>query len=48
MAGFSIRQTGELLKEKILETAHDLTRQMKEILDIVNGEYCPDQRTERC
>lgn len=37
MAGFSIRQTGELLKEKIIETAHDLTRQMKENLDIVNG-----------
>ena len=37
MAGFSIRQTGELLKEKILETAHELTRQMKENLDIVNG-----------
>lgn len=37
MAGFSIRQTGELLREKILETARDLTRQMKENLDIVNG-----------
>ena len=37
MAGFSIRQTGELLKEKIIETAHELTRQMKENLDIVNG-----------
>ena len=37
MAGFSIRQTGELLKEKILETAHDLTRQSKENLDIING-----------
>ena len=35
MAGFSIRQTGELLKEKIIETAHDLTRQMKE-----NPGYC--------
>lgn len=38
MAGFSIRQTGELLKEKILETARDLTRQMKENIDIVNGD----------
>ena len=37
MAGFSIRQTGELLKEKIIETAHELTRHMKENLDIVNG-----------
>ena len=37
MAGFSIRQTGELLREKIIETAHDLTRQMKENLDIVDG-----------
>lgn len=37
MAGFSIRQTGELLKEKIIETAHELTRQMKENVDIVNG-----------
>ena len=38
MAGFSIRQTGQLLKEKILETARDLTRQMKENIDIVNGD----------
>ena len=37
MAGFSIRQTGELLKKKIIETAHELTRQMKENLDIING-----------
>ena len=37
MAGFSIRQTGELLKEKIIETAHELTRTMKANLDIVNG-----------
>src|SRR5699024_4850008 len=37
MAGFSIRQTGELLKEKSIETAHDLTRHMKENLYIVNG-----------
>ena len=37
MAGFSIRQTGQLLKEKIIETAHELTRQMKENIDIVNG-----------
>ena len=38
MAGFSIRQTGELLKEKILKTACDLTRQMEENLDIINGD----------
>ena len=37
MAGFSIRQTGELLKKKIIETAHELTRQMKENLDIIDG-----------
>lgn len=37
MAGFSIRQTAELLKERILESAHDLTGQIKENLDIVNG-----------
>ena len=37
MAGFSIRQTGELLKAKIIETAHELTRQMKENLDIIDG-----------
>ena len=37
MAGFSIRQTGELLKAKIIDTAHELTRQMKENLDIIDG-----------
>lgn len=37
VAGFSIRQTGEMLKKKILEVAHELTRMMPENLDIVNG-----------
>lgn len=37
MAGFSIRQTAGLLKEKILEVACELTRQIKENMDIVNG-----------
>ena len=37
MAGFSIRQTGEMLKEKILDAACEITRQMKENLDIING-----------
>lgn len=37
-AGFSIRQTGMLLKERILEYAHDLTRMPAYNLDIVNGE----------
>ena len=33
-AGFSIRQTGELLKEKILKRASDLTRQAAYLLEI--------------
>lgn len=37
MAGFSIRQTGEMLKQKILETACELTRQMKENMDVIDG-----------
>lgn len=37
MAGFSIRQTATLLKEKILDAACELTRQIKENMDIVNG-----------
>ena len=37
-AGFSIRQTGQLLKDRILEYAHDLTRMPAYNLDIINGE----------
>lgn len=37
-AGFSIRQTGLLLKERILKVAHTLTRMPAYTLDIVNGE----------
>ena len=37
MAGFSIRQTAELLKSHILDTAVEMTRQMKENLDIIDG-----------
>lgn len=37
MAGFSIRQTAELLKEEILQTAQELTRYPKARLDIVDG-----------
>ena len=36
-AGFSIRQTAELLKSRILDTAVEMTRQMKENLDIIDG-----------
>ena len=36
-AGFSIRQTGLLLKERILEYAHGLTRMPSYNLDIVDG-----------
>ena len=36
-AGFSIRQTGLLLKEKILQYATDLTRQAVYNMDIVDG-----------
>lgn len=36
-AGFSIRQTGSLLKEKILKYAHELTRMPAYNLDIVDG-----------
>lgn len=38
MAGFSIRQTGMLLKEKILHHAADLTRQDVHNLDIIDGQ----------
>ena len=37
VAGFSIRQTGLLLKQKILDYAHELTRMPTFELDIVNG-----------
>lgn len=37
VAGFSIRQTGLLLKEKILKRACDLTRQAPYNMDIVDG-----------
>lgn len=37
VAGFSIRQTGLLLKEKILNYAHELTRMPVFNLDIVDG-----------
>lgn len=37
MAGFAIRQTGMILRDKILTCATELTRQMKENLDLVNG-----------
>ena len=37
VAGFSIRQTGLLLKEKILQYATDLTRQAVYNMDIVDG-----------
>ena len=37
MAGFSIRQTAELLKDKILDAACEMTRQIKKNMDIVNG-----------
>ena len=36
-AGFSIRQTGSLLKERILNYAHELTRMPPYNLDIVDG-----------
>ena len=36
-AGFSIRQTGSLLKERILKYAHQLTRMPPYNLDIVDG-----------
>ncbi|MBQ6703801.1 MAG: xanthine dehydrogenase molybdenum-binding subunit XdhA [Clostridia bacterium] len=37
MAGFSIKQTGDLLKKKILDYACELTRQMPANLDIEDG-----------
>ena len=46
MAGFSIRQTGELLKKKILEYACEVTRQTVGNMDIVDGNIVrkPDGR----
>ncbi|MGI6122175.1 MAG: xanthine dehydrogenase subunit XdhA [Saccharofermentanales bacterium] len=37
VGGFAIKQTGELLKKKILGHAHTLTRMPVDILDIVKG-----------
>ena len=37
IGGFSIRQTGQLLKERILTYAQELTRQMRSDLDIIDG-----------
>ncbi|HNZ63230.1 MAG TPA: xanthine dehydrogenase molybdenum-binding subunit XdhA, partial [Bacillota bacterium] len=37
IGGFSIRQTGQLLKEKILKHAHTLTRMPADLLDIIDG-----------
>ena len=37
VGGFSIRQTGQLLKERILTYAQELTRQMRSDLDIIDG-----------
>ncbi|MCD8035999.1 MAG: xanthine dehydrogenase molybdenum-binding subunit XdhA [Clostridiales bacterium] len=37
VAGFSIKQTGLLLKNKILEHAHELTRMEKSDLNIIDG-----------
>ena len=46
MAGFSIRQTAELLKKKILDYACEVTRQTVGNLDIVDGDIVrkPDGR----
>ncbi len=37
MAGFSIKQTGDLLRKKILDYACEVTRQMPANLDIIDG-----------
>ena len=37
IGGFSIRQTGRILKDRILTYAVELTRQMKENLDLIDG-----------
>ena len=46
VAGFSIRQTGDLLRKKILEYACEVTRQPIQNMDIVNGNIVrvPDGR----
>ena len=46
VAGFSIRQTGDLLRKKILEYACEVTRQPIQNMDIVNGDIVrvPDGR----
>ena len=38
VAGFAIRQTGQLLKERILQYARELTRQDVHNLDIIDGQ----------
>ena len=37
VGGFALRQTGELLRDKILSCAVELTRQAKENLDLIDG-----------
>ena len=37
IGGFALRQTGQMLKDKILTYAVELTRQMKENLDVIDG-----------
>ena len=37
IGGYSIRQTGQMLKERILSYAQELTRQMRSDLDIIDG-----------
>ena len=37
IGGFSIRQTGQMLKERILTYAQELTRQMRSDLDVIDG-----------
>ena len=37
IGGFSIRQTGQMLKARILSYAQELTRQMRSDLDIIDG-----------
>ncbi len=37
VGGFALRQTGQILRDKILSCAADLTRQMRENLDLADG-----------
>lgn len=37
VAGFAIKQTAELLKDKILVAAHEIARFQKESMDLING-----------